>query len=115
MEGKISIKKLMTIERILLEINTKYKFQLEFYEAYKIYEYLKEIGSITNYVFLLQDEFRNSNEDLDKLKEYHNKIMNSDTFFDYKKINKITAFIDNVVKEINNDALTMTIEKLKFW
>lgn len=98
---KVSIKDLMILEKKLLEINTKYKFQLEFGEAYKLYEYLKKIGSITNYIFLLQDEYHNSNKDMEKLKEYHNKIMSSTVEFD--SFEGIKNFVDKITKELKEN------------
>ena len=52
----ITVKNLMSIERILLEIYTKHRFELEFNSAYKLYNYLRVIGRITNYSFQIQDE-----------------------------------------------------------
>ena len=108
----VTIKQLMTLERILLEINTKYKFELEFSDAYNLYESLKEIGKITNYFFLLQDEFRQANNDLEKLKEYHNKLMESEV--DYNHVETINL-IDTLKEYLNKEELNELVNKLKFW
>ena len=55
----IKLKELMVLERILLEFDVKYKFELDFGDAYKLHAYLNKVGKITSYAFLIQDEFLN--------------------------------------------------------
>ena len=40
----IKLKELMVLERILLEFDVKYKFELDFGDAYKLYSYLSKVG-----------------------------------------------------------------------
>ena len=110
----VTMKQLMILERILLEINTKYKFQLEFSDAYNLYKFLKDIGSVTNYMFLLQDEFREQNDNIEDLKEYHNKLMNAEVDFNEESEN-IIYFINLIVKYLDKEELTELVNKLKFW
>ena len=51
----IKLKELMVLERILLEFDVKYKFELDFGDAYKLHTYLNKVGKITSYAFLIQD------------------------------------------------------------
>jgi hypothetical protein len=51
----ITIGQLMVIERFLLEIDVRFKFELSFSEALKLYNYLKDVGRITNLYFNLMD------------------------------------------------------------
>ena len=108
----ITIKKLMIIERILLEINAKYKFELEFNTAHKLYEYLNEIGKITNYSFLIQDEFNRKVVNRDEKVEYHNKILNSEVDYDWTKA---ASFIGELMEELKNEEVNELVNNLKFW
>ena len=110
---KIKLENLITLERILLEIDFGHKFDLDFNEAYKLYVYLKDIGRITNYAFLIQNDFSKAyGEDKDKVMEYHNNVMNSMVEFDYKEIVK---FIDWVLAKINDKRINSILETNKFW
>lgn len=109
----ISIKELMGLERILLEIETKFKFSLNFSDAYLLHTYLIEVGKITSYSFLIQDEFNEKFNDLDKLKEYHDKIMNSSIEFLEEK--EIIEFIVKIEKLLNNEELTKLILNIGWW
>jgi hypothetical protein len=109
---KVNLDELMVLERILLEIDVKHKFELDFGEAYKLYEYLKQVGKITSYAFLIQDEFHKKYDDTDKLKKYHDKIMESDIDFDYTEIK---MFIENVLTKYGDDKIKMLVNTIKFW
>lgn len=111
---KVTVKELMRFERILLEINTKHRFELDFEDAYKLYQYLKEIGNMTNYVFLLQDDFHRENNDVDKLKSYHVRLMNSEIDFECC-YDALIEFIEKLINKIDNEELTKKFEDLKFW
>jgi hypothetical protein len=108
----ITIKNLMTLERILLEINIKYKFELFFNSAYKLYNYLIEIGRITNYSFQIQDEYYQTTKDEEKMKAFHEKVLNGEVDYDW---GKAAMFIGELMEELKNDEVNEMVNKLKFW
>ena len=108
----IKLKELMVLERILLEFDVKYKFELDFGDAYKLHTYLNKVGKITSYFFLIQDEFYKKYNDTDKLKEYHNKLINDSIEFDYDDIIK---FIDKVLNIYGDHEFQSLVETVKFW
>ena len=103
---------LMVIERFLLEIDIRFKFMLDFNEAFKLYDYLKDIGRITSYSFLIQDEFQKKYNDIEKLKEYHEKIVNSE--IDYN-VSEVIRFIESVMERYKDEEFENIILKNKFW
>lgn len=108
----IKLNELMVIERLLLEIDAKFKFDLDFNDALKLYWYLKEIGRITNYSFLIQDEFHKKYNDIEKLKEYHEKVINS--MIDYDA-DKVIEFIEYTKDKLNNEDFSELVLNNKFW
>lgn len=108
----VELKDLMIIERILLEFDASHKFKLSFNDAYKLYEYLKKVGGITNYAFLMQERFHDEFNDADKLKEYHNKVMKSIIEIDSYEI---IHFIEYLQTIIHDEKLNKFIEDNKFW
>lgn len=108
----INIKDLMTIERILLEIETRFKFSIMFGDAYNLHRYLIEVGKVTSYAFLIQDEFNEKYHDTEKLKEYHKMVMESYVDFDFEEIVK---FINKIQEQIKDEKLNTLIGNLKFW
>ena len=108
----IKLKELMVLERILLEFEVKYKFELDFGDAYKLYSYLTKVGKLTSYAFLIQDEFHNKYNDTEKLKEYHNKIMDSTVYFNYGDIVK---FIDELNEKFKDEKIGSLILNNTFW
>jgi hypothetical protein len=102
----IKLKELMVLERILLEFDVKYKFELDFGDAYKLHAYLNKVGKITSYAFLIQDEFHNKYNDTEKLKEYHNKVMDSTVYFNYGDIVK---FIDELNERFKDEKISSLI------
>ena len=108
----ITVKNLMVIERILLEINSKYRFELSFNTAYKLAEFLRVIGRITNYSFLIQDEFSRKTINNDERVEYHVKILNSEVDYDWTKA---ASFIGEIMEELKNEDLNKLVNELKFW
>ena len=108
----IEIKNLMTLERILLEID-KNKFSLGFGEAYKLHQYLINVGKITSYAFFIQDEYAQTYSDKDKLKEYHNKVMGGSV--ELKEEKEIIDFIEKLQEIINNEELNNLILNIKYW
>ena len=105
----ISLKELMLLERILLELDAKHKFELDFGDAYKLHEYLTMVGKITSYAFLIQDEFHNTYNDVDKLKEYHNKVMDSTICFNHN--DEILSFVSRLNEKINDNEINNLILK----
>lgn len=108
----ITVKNLMVIERILLEINSKHKFELSFNTAYKLAEFLRVIGRITNYSFLLQDEFNQKAMNRDEKVEYHVKILNSEVDYEWTKA---ALFIGEIMEELKNEDVNKLVNELKFW
>lgn len=108
----IKLKELMVLERILLEFDVKYKFELDFGDSYKLYSYLTKVGKLTSYAFLIQDEFHNKYNDTEKLKEYHNKIMDSTVYFNYGDIVK---FIDELNEKFKDEKIGSLILNNTFW
>ena len=108
----IKLKELMVLERILLEFDVKYKFELDFGDAYKLYSYLTKVGKLTSYAFLIQDEFHNKYNDTEKLKEYHNKVMEYTVYFNYGDIVK---FIDELNEKFKDEKIGSLILNNTFW
>ena len=108
----ITIKNLMTIERILLEIYTKHRFELNFKSAYKLYNYLRVIGRITNYSFQIQEEYYQIIKDENKMGVFHEKILNSEVEYDWVNA---ASFIGELMEELKNNEINEMVNKLKFW
>ena len=108
----LKLKELMVLERILLEFDVKYKFELDFGDAYKLHTYLNKVGKITSYAFLIQDEFHSKYNDTEKLKEYHNKVMDSTVYFNYGDIVK---FIDELNEKFKDEKISSLILNNTFW
>ena len=107
----IELKDLMVIEKMLLEINDKFKFELPFNVAFKLYKYLTEIGEITDYVFQLQEEF-GEKYDILELEKYHDKIMNETVSVN---ANEYKSFLDSMNTLINKNEFDNIVTKNKFW
>lgn len=108
----VKIVDLMTIERLLLEINLRYKFDLDFCEAYSLHSYLTSVGKITSYFFLIQEEFHNKYNDKELLKEYHDKLINGHVKFE---VDGIIEFIEGITDKYGNDEFKELVGKLMFW
>ena len=109
---KTKVKDLMVLERLLLEIDLRFKFDLDFNDAYKLYDYLKTVARITNYTFLIQEEFHKKFNDTDKLKEYHSTIMESYVDFESKDI---IDFIEKINSRFENAEFQNIMTDIKFW
>lgn len=105
---KVKIKDIMSLERVLLEFEAKHKFELDFDDAYTLHQQLAKVGKITNYAFLIQDEFHRRNDDIEELRGYHDKIMNSSVTFDY---DETVSFIMRLDKIIKDEEIRLFIEK----
>lgn len=108
----IKLRELMVLERILLEFDVNHKFELDFGDAYKLHAYLTKVGKITSYAFLIQDEFHKKYNDTEKLKEYHEKIMDSTVYFNYGDIVK---FIDELNEKLKDEKINSLILNNMFW
>lgn len=108
----IKLRELMVLERILLEFDVNHKFELDFGDAYKLHAYLTKVGKITSYAFLIQDEFHKKYNDTEKLKEYHEKIMDSTVYFNYDDIVK---FIDELNEKFKDEKISSLIINNTFW
>ena len=110
----ITVSNLMILERLLLEIDARFKYDMNFGDAYTLHKLLKEVGKITSYAFLIQDEYHKKFNDVDKLKEYHNMIMESEivTDTDYRNI---IEFIEYVSFKFKDDEFDEILNRIKFW
>ena len=97
----VSIDKIMKIENILLQIEDKYKFKLEFNDLLKLKELISEIGKITELFFNIQIEFGEKYKDIELLKKYKEKLLNAKINFNVKKY---IVFIDNIDKKLMTNA-----------
>lgn len=108
----IKVKELMVLERILLEIEARFKFEMNFGDSYKLYVLLKDVGRITNYAFYMQDEYCKKCDNNEKLKEYHTMVMDSEIEFDYSNAIKFIDYIDFKFKDGKFENI---VAKNKFW
>jgi hypothetical protein len=108
----ITVKDLITLERFLLEINSRFKFQLKFAEIIELNKFIEEVGSITNLFFTLQEEHYRKFGDNDSLAEYHDKLMN-----DNVKINvsKMIAFVKDIFNRFGDEEFGEIVIKNQFW
>ena len=108
----ITVKDLITLERFLLEINSRFKFQLKFAEIIELNKFIEEVGNITNLFFTLQEEHYRKFGDNDSLAEYHDKLMN-----DKVKINvsKMIAFVKDIFNRFGDEEFGEIVIKNKFW
>ena len=108
----VKIDELMRIEKILLEINNRYKFNLKLGEAVMLQDLLREIGRITNFYFLLQEEFFRKHGDKEKLQEYHNSLKEDNIYFN---VSEAIKFINGVYDKLADEELKKIIDSTKFW
>lgn len=108
----VTVNELMTIERFLLEIDARFKFTLSFSDAYKLYNYLKDVGRITNLYFELLEEFYRRNPDKDKLNEYKNKISGDKLEFN---IEEVQFFIDEIFDTTKDEDFKNIVLKNRYW
>ena len=108
----ITVEKLMVVERFLLEIENRFKFDLSFENVRVLYDYLKTVGRVTNLFFKLQEEHYNKFKDKDKLKAYHDKLMKEETCLD---VSKMLRFIDWMSDTVDDEEFKNIVAKNKFW
>ena len=108
----ITVKNLMTLERLLLEIEERFKFQLRFAEVIELNSFISEIGKITDLFFSLQEEHYRKYGDNEALSEYHEKLMN-----DKVKINtsKMVSFVKDICNRFVDDEFGEIVVKNQFW
>lgn len=108
----ITVRNLMILERFLLEIENRFKFELKFGEVVELYDNLKEIGRITNLFFMLQEQYHKKFNDEEKLKEYHNRIID-----DNVNLNtiRIIAFVKGICNRFDDGEFKDIVTKNKFW
>ena len=108
----ITVEKLMVVERFLLEIENRFKFDLSFENVRVLYDYLKTVGRVTNLFFQLQEQHYNKFKDKDKLKAYHDKLMKEETYLD---VSKMLRFIDWMTDTVDDEEFKNIVAKNKFW
>lgn len=108
----ITVKNLMTLERFLLEIDNRFKFQLRFAEVIELNKFLEEVGKITDIFFSLQDEHFKKFNDSEALSEYHDKLMNDVVMINTAKMIK---FVKDISNRYYDDEFADIITKNKFW
>lgn len=108
----ITVKNLMTLERFLLEIENRFKFQLRFAEVIELYSFLKEVGKITNLFFILQEQHAEKYKDKEALKEYHDKLINDNVNLN---VTKMVEFVKDVSNRFYDEEFADIITKNQFW
>lgn len=108
----IKVNELMILERLLLEIDARFKYEMNFGDAYKLHQLLTLVGKITSYAFLIQDEYHQKFNDAEKLKTYHKMVMDSDIEFDYTDA---INFINYTASKYGNEEFEKIMKEIKFW
>ncbi|MBO6256069.1 MAG: hypothetical protein J6O49_20900 [Bacteroidaceae bacterium] len=108
----ITVKNLMILERLLLEIESRFKFQLRFAEVIELNGFIEEIGKVTDLFFTLQEEHYRKFSDNDALSEYHEKLMNDKVKMD---TSKIIAFVKDISNRLYDEEFADIITKNQFW
>ena len=106
------VSELMTIERLLLEIENRFKFSLSFENVRLLYDYLKTVGKVTNLFFMLQEDYYNRFKDKEKLKEYHEKLLSDKVNLN---VSKMIRFIDWMDETTDDEEFKNLVVKNKFW
>lgn len=108
----IKLKDLMILERFLLEIETRFKFELKFEEVVELYTFLKEVGRVTNLFFILQEQYYGVFKDKEKLKEYHDRLLNENVNMNTVKM---IGLVKDVYNRFDNEEFKDIVTKNKFW
>ena len=108
----ITVRNLMTLERFLLEIENRFKFQLRFAEVIELYGFLKEVGKITNLFFLLQEQYAEKFGDKRALKEYHDKLIDDSVALN---ASKMIEFVKDISNRFYDEEFADIITKNQFW
>jgi hypothetical protein len=107
-----TVNELMTLERLLLEIDLRGKFELSLRDAIYLSQYIDEIGEMTAIYFELQNEFFKKYNDTDKLNEYHRKLSADEVDYDTRKVKK---FINDVFSKTKSEDLKKIIRQNRYW
>lgn len=107
-----TVKELIVIERLLLEIENRFKFDLSLEKATMLYDFLKTVGKVTNLFFLLQENHYKKYGDKEKLKEYHDRLANGKI-----EIGALSMmnFIDWAFETFEDEEFKDIVAKNKFW
>ena len=97
--ANVTINDLMKLEKELLMIKEEKMFELSITDYLKLETFLKDIGRITNTYFFLQNEFYKRYGDKDKLKEYHDRILNDEFEYNTKEITEFIEYCNGKNKE----------------
>jgi hypothetical protein len=108
----IKLKDLMILERFLLEIETRFKFELKFEEVVELYAFLKEVGRVTNLFFMLQEQYYDAFKDKEKLKEYHDRLLNENVNMNTVKM---IGLVKDVCDRFNDEDFREIVTKNNFW
>ena len=108
----ITVKNLMILERLLLEIENRFKFQLRFADVIELNGFIEEIGKVTDLFFTLQEEHYRKFGDNDALSEYHEKLMNDSVSLN---TSKMIAFVKDVSNRFVDDEFGEIVVKNQFW
>lgn len=97
----ITIEKMMSLEKVLLEAYTRIKFDIEFNDLLKLRKYIFEVGDVNDFVFKSQELYIKENEnDTEGLKKYHDKVMSSEIEYD---IEPIEEFIKKIMESSTDE------------
>ena len=108
----ITVKNLMTLERFLLEIENRFKFQLRFAEIIELYGFLKEVGKITNLFFMLQEKYHEKYGDKDALIKYRERIIDENINLN---TSKMIAFVKDICERFDDEDFRGIVTKNNFW
>jgi len=109
---KMNIKNFMDLERILLEINEKHKEVIGFFDSYKVWKALQEIGEITDYFFMYQSDLMKMCTTTQEAEEVHEKVMTDEIEYD---VEQLTALVDELNAKYDNEDLRSVVKTYKFW
>lgn len=112
MKELIKVRYIMVLERLLLEIEENFKYEMNFQDAFKLHKLLELIGEITSYAFSLQNEYHKKYNDVDKLKKYHDMITDSELLLNYREIIK---FIEYIKEKFNDEKFNRLVNEVNFW
>lgn len=108
----MTVKNLIEVEHLLLEIENRFKFDLTFSRLCSLYIHQNTIGEMTDLLFTVQEEYYDKFKDEEKLKEYHDKLMNDEVDID---ISKPIKFIETIRDIMNDSEFNDLVNKKKFW
>ena len=106
-----TINKFIDAERILLEIDDKYKFKLSFNDMLKLRDYINSVGELTSFYFNIQSDFFKKTQDINELSKFNDRISNEeiDTDLNFDELKK---FINRIVNQIGSNDLYNLLDKL---